>query len=91
MTQQQTKAYIQFSKKLVMFIAVCWQVFRLACLCQVYFRPETSESLIKFLTGSDDIMIASIGFYTGNSVFEKGVTGYFTARGAEYKNENNQG
>lgn len=90
MTQQQTKAYIQFSKKLVMFISVCWLLFRLGCLVQLYFRPDTGDSLIRFLNGSDDIMIASIGFYTGNSVFEKGVTGYFSSRGAEYK-ENNQG
>ena len=45
--------------------------------------------LMSFLKGSDDIMVIAIGFYTGNSVTEKAILGYFNAKNGENKEDNN--
>ena len=76
--------YIQFSKRLAVMIAIFWIVYRLGILAAIYFDEESAEHFVRLLTGIDDIMAVSIGFYTGNSVMEKGIVGYFSSKGAEY-------
>ena len=70
-------AYIQYSKKIATAIAVFWCAYRILNLFLLYFKPSIGVSLEKMLTGVDDVMMVSIGFYTGNSVIEKGIAGYF--------------
>ncbi len=77
------KAYVQYSKKIATYIAIFWGVFRILILVLVYLRPEMIQNADKLLSGVDDVMMVSVGFYTGNSVIEKGITGYFSAKGAK--------
>lgn len=57
-------------------------VFRTLVLASMVFKTDISEHVVKLLSGVDDVMIVSVGFYTGNSVIEKGIVGYFSAKGA---------
>lgn len=74
--------YVQFSKRIATAIAVFWCVYRILNIVIIFFRPELSTALCQMLSGVDDVMMVSIGFYTGNSVVEKGITGYFGAKSA---------
>ena len=82
------KAYIQFSKRMATVITVFWCVYRVLNLALVYLRPEMGDTLAKVNSGVDDVMMVSIGFYTGNSIVEKGIVGYFGAKGSPVENEN---
>lgn len=82
------KAYIQFSKRMATAITVFWCVYRMLNLVLVYLRPEMGDTLAKLTAGVDDVMMVSIGFYTGNSIVEKGIVGYFGAKGATIEDEN---
>ena len=77
------KQYIQFSKRITVAVTVMWCAFRLLSLCIIVLRPETVQALTAFQQGADDVMMVAIGFYCGNSVVEKGILGYFKARGHE--------
>ena len=76
------KTYVQFSKRMATGIMIFWALYRILLLILAYFRPELADVLKALLSGVDDVMIVSIGFYTGNSVIEKGIVGYFGAKGA---------
>ena len=74
------KAYVQYSKRIATYIAIFWSVFRVLILVLIFFRPELVSEAGTLLSGVDDVMMVSVGFYTGNSVIEKGITGYFSAK-----------
>ena len=74
------KQYTQYSKRIMTFVAVSWLIFRLAALGAMLIQPNQGTAQSAFLKGSDDIMVVSIGFYTGNSVVEKGIVGYFQSK-----------
>ena len=76
-TRSPTVAWVQYSKRLAAWVTVVWAVFRAACLALLIFRPELAESMKGIIQGADDVMMANIAFYHGNSVAEKGITGYF--------------
>jgi len=78
--QPSKKQYVQFSKRITVAVTALWGFFRLITLVLIAFRPETADALTTFQQGSDDIMMVAIGFYCGNSVAEKGILGYFSAR-----------
>lgn len=82
------KAYVQFSKRIAVFVIVFWAVYRLLNLVMLMLNPGVGVYLRELLTGADDVAIVSIGFYTGNSVVEKGIVGYFNARANKGTNEN---
>lgn len=74
------KAYVQFSKRMAVFVMAFWAVYRIANLVILAINPGIGGFLKDLLTGVDDVAMVSIGFYTGNSVIEKGIVGYFNAR-----------
>ena len=74
------KEYIQFSKRVAVFISIFWAVYRVLTITLVFLRPDAGAALAAMLSGADDVMMVSIGFYTGNSVIEKGIVGYFNAK-----------
>jgi hypothetical protein len=81
------QAYVQFSKRIAVAVLVFWCIYRLAALLLIWFRPELATSIHTMQTGVDDVMMVSIGFYTGNSVIEKGIVGYFGSKGARNDTE----
>lgn len=87
MTAARVKAYVQFSKRMATLIAVFWCAYRVLNLVLLFFKPDIATALTTLMTGVDDVMMVSIGFYTGNSVIEKGITGYFGAKGASSSEE----
>ena len=84
-----TAAYIQFSKRLATAVTVFWCVFRLACLGLLIYSPSVIDGLRNVIQGADDVMMANIAFYCGNSVAEKGITGYFTRTETKQETESN--
>lgn len=72
-----SKQYIQYSKRIATAIFIFWAVYRLAVLILGWFRPDILTAMTALQSGVDDVMMVSIGFYTGNSVIEKGIVGYF--------------
>lgn len=74
--------YVQYSKRMATCIMVFWAVYRILLLILVYLRPSLGDALKALLSGVDDVMMVSIGFYTGNSVVEKGLAGYFGSKSA---------
>lgn len=82
---------MQFSKRMATAITVFWCVYRLIVLALTYLKPELADSLRTMQTGVDDVMMVSIGFYTGNSVIEKGIIGYFGAKGASIDTDDANG
>lgn len=79
-TKKPVTDYIQFSKKLCVFISICWSIGRLLGLIILAYRPELGTAMIQYQRGLDDVMMINIGFYSGNSVAEKGIIGYFTRK-----------
>lgn len=77
-----TKAYVQYSKKITTTITVFWCFYRVLTLIAVIISPTMSTAVSQLLSGVDDVMMIAIGFYCGNSVAEKGILGYFKAKGA---------
>lgn len=71
------KTYVQFSKRIAVAILAFWSVYRIAALILSAIRPELMSGVTGMTAGVDDVMMVSIGFYTGNSVIEKGIVGYF--------------
>lgn len=69
--------YVQFSKRIAVAIFAFWAVYRLAVLILSWFKPDILTAMTALQSGVDDVMMVSIGFYTGNSVIEKGIVGYF--------------
>lgn len=87
--------YVQFSKRMAVFVIIFWAVYRIANLIILALNPGVGGHLKDLLTGADDVAMVSIGFYTGNSVIEKGIVGYFNARagqntGTYYVNEDEE-
>lgn len=74
------KQYIQFSKRVATVILVFWCVYRLLLIGILMLQPSIADVLKYMLDGVDSVMMVSIGFYTGNSVFEKGILKYFDAK-----------
>jgi hypothetical protein len=79
-TQGKSAAYVQYSKRLATTVTVFWCIFRVACLALLAFRPSLIDGMKNVIQGVDDVMMANIAFYCGNSVAEKGIIGYFGAR-----------
>ena len=80
-------AYVQFSKRIAVAILAFWAVYRLTALILVAITPSLSAAMTSMQAGVDDVMMVSIGFYTGNSVIEKGIVGYFNAKGTKVSEE----
>lgn len=76
------KDYIQYSKRLATAITVYWCLFRLAALAVLVVRPSLASVMEGIIRGADDVMMANIGFYCGNSVAEKGLIQFFKSRGS---------
>ena len=74
------QAFVQYSKRLATVVSVFWIVFRIACLALLAISPSMIDGMKNILQGVDDVMMANIAFYCGNSVAEKGIIGYFGAR-----------
>lgn len=72
--------YVQFSKRIAVAILIIWAVYRLAALILVAVNAGLSAAISAMQAGVDDVMMVSIGFYTGNSVIEKGIVGYFSRK-----------
>lgn len=81
-TRGKNAAYVQYSKKLAAAVSVFWIVFRIACLALLAISPSMLDGMQNILKGVDDVMMANIAFYCGNSVAEKGIVGYFGAKSA---------
>ena len=81
------QVYVQFSKRIAVAVLVFWCIYRMAALLLIWFKPELAASIHTMQTGVDDVMMVSIGFYTGNSVIEKGIIGYFGSKGAKIETE----
>ncbi len=73
-------AYVQFSKRMAVFVIIFWAIYRILNLVILVLNPSVGSHLNDLLSGADDVAIVSIGFYTGNSVVEKGIVGYFNAK-----------
>ncbi len=71
------KAYVQYSKKLAAFITIFRCLFRIAVLALLWFNPSLLDGMEKVIKGADDVMMFNVACYCGNSVAEKGITGYF--------------
>lgn len=69
-------SFMQFSKKLTVFVMAYWGLYRLAQLVVVVVRPETADALVKFSSGVDTVAIAFGTGYTVNSVSEKAMNMY---------------
>ena len=63
--------FIQFSKKITVYILAFWGVYRLAQLVVVILRPEIAEDLVKFSSGVDTVAISFGLAYSANSISEK--------------------
>ena len=74
--QQEKQQYVQFSKRIAMTVIIFWCVYRAVNLLIAFLRPTACANLNGLLNGVDNVMLASIGFYTGNSVIEKGIKGF---------------
>lgn len=72
--------YVQFSKRIAVAILIIWAVYRLTALILVAVNAGLSAAISAMQAGVDDVMMVSIGFYTGNSVIEKGIVGYFSRK-----------
>ena len=81
-TKTKNPAYIQYSKRLAAVVSIFWIVFRVACLALLVISPSLIDGMQNILKGVDDVMMANIAFYCGNSVAEKGIVGYFGAKTA---------
>lgn len=79
-TMKKNPAFVQYSKKLATTVTVFWCIFRVACLALLAFRPSLIDGMKNVIQGVDDVMMANIAFYCGNSVAEKGIIGYFGTR-----------
>lgn len=80
MTSMPQSLYVQYSKRLATLVSIAWIAFRLLTIAAAVYRPEITGALIDLQKGVDDVMIVSIGFYSGNSVAEKGILNYFKHR-----------
>ena len=83
------KAYVQFSKRIAVAILIFWTIYRTTALILSTVRPELMSGITGMASGVDDVMMVSIGFYTGNSVIEKGIVGYF-GRKAQTDTDDNE-
>lgn len=74
------KPYQQYSKRIATAVTVFWATFRIACIVLLAFWPSLADGMAGILRGADDVMMANLAFYCGNSVAEKGIVGYFTKK-----------
>ena len=76
-TQKKNPAFVQYSKRLATFITIFWCAFRVIVLALLLFRPSLIDGMRNIIQGADDVMMMNVACYCGNSVAEKGITGYF--------------
>lgn len=86
-TGKKSPAFVQYSKKLATAVSMFWIVFRVACLALLVISPSLIDGMKSILQGVDDVMMANIAFYCGNSVAEKGIVGYFGSRASSNEEE----
>lgn len=67
----QAANFIQFSKKITVYILAYWGLYRLVQLVVGIIRPEMADALVKLSAGIDGIAIAFGTGYTINSIGEK--------------------
>lgn len=72
--------HTQFSKKLTMWIAIFWCIYRLAVLVAAVINPVIAGSIRTVQDGADDVMMAVVLAYNGNSLGEKGFAKYFESK-----------
>lgn len=68
--------FIQFSKRMTIYVLVFWGVYRIAQLVALVMEPDAAEALSKLVSGVDTMAIFFGGFYTTNSISEKGFRMY---------------
>ena len=66
-------AKLQYSKKLSTAVTCFWIIYRLAELVAAVAEPSIADALVQLVAGVDTVMMVNLGFYTGNSVVEKGI------------------
>lgn len=79
-TKSKNAAFIQYSKRLASFVTIFWCCFRVIVLALLLFRPSLIDGMRNIIQGADDVMMLNVACYCGNSVAEKGITGYFSAK-----------
>ena len=67
----------RYSKRTATFVSVSWIILRIFTLLVMTFRPELGGILNNWIAGVDSVMMINLGFYTGNSVVEKGILAWF--------------
>lgn len=72
---------LQYSKKLSTAITVIWCIMRLAVMVASVIRPAIADAMVNLVAGVDSVMMINLGFYTGNSVAEKGILAWMEAKG----------
>lgn len=79
-TKRKDTAFVQYSKRLATFVTLFWCVFRVTVLALLIFRPSLIDGMKNIIQGADDVMMMNVACYCGNSVAEKGITGYFKTK-----------
>lgn len=80
---------LQYSKKLSAAVTIFWIVYRLAELVAAVAEPSIADALVQLVQGVDTVMMVNLGFYTGNSVVEKGILAWMN-RGKEEEQEDEE-
>lgn len=70
------KNYVQFSKRIALGVTIFWMVYRIINFVVILIRPGVSQTLVDLVEGVDKVMIANVGWYTGNSSVEKAVLAF---------------
>ena len=71
-----SRAFIQYSKKMCTAVAIFWMVYRICNYIVVLIRPDTAAALADLCAGVDTIMIVNMSTYTLNSSTEKDAVAY---------------
>lgn len=86
--KKKTEARLQYSKKLATSITIIWCVLRFAVMISSIIEPSIADAMVKLIAGADTVMMINLGFYSGNSVAEKGILAWLDAQVAIAKNDN---
>ena len=89
-TRSPTVAWVQYSKRLASGITFFWCIFRVSVLVLLWFRPSLVSGIENVIRGADDVMMVNVACYCGNSVAEKGISGYFGAKASSAQETNQE-
>lgn len=72
--------YVQYSKRLATWVTVIWFVMSASVIAAAIIRPEIAQYMVSFAEGINGVEIMNMCLYTGNSVGEKGILGFFGSK-----------